>query len=114
MAFEIKRGLDIPINGAPVQQISEGPSISQVGLIGDDFVGMRPSMHVAEGDKVKLGQPLFTDKKTEGVVYLSPGAGKVVAINRGAKRKFESIIIDLEGNAEETFASFNDLSVPHW
>ena len=34
--------------------------------MGDDFVGMKPTMHVAEGDQVKLGQLLFEDKKTTG------------------------------------------------
>ena len=47
-------------------------------------------MLVAEGDKVKLGQPLFTDKKTEGVTYTSPAAGTVADVIRGEKRKFEA------------------------
>jgi Na+-transporting NADH:ubiquinone oxidoreductase subunit A len=31
----------------------------------------------------------------------------VVAVNRGAKRKFESMVIELDGEEEETFPSFN-------
>jgi Na+-transporting NADH:ubiquinone oxidoreductase subunit A len=58
------------------------------------------------GDSVKLGQVLFEDKKTPGVQFTSPGCGKVAAINRGPKRKFESIVIELEGEEEETFPSF--------
>lgn len=109
MTYEIKRGLNIPISGEPVQQISDAPAPSQVALLGDDYVGMRPSMLVKEGDKVKMGQPVFSDKKTEGVIFTAPAAGTVQSVNRGEKRKFLSMVIDVDGNAEETFQSFNDL-----
>ena len=33
---------------------------------------MKPTMLVKEGDQVKLGQPLFADKKNEGVHFTSP------------------------------------------
>src|SRR5690606_34507231 len=36
-----------------------------------------------------------------------PGCGTVVEINRGAKRAFQSIVIQLEGNEEETFARYS-------
>ena len=106
--FLLDKGLDLPIAGEPRQDIEAGPAISTVALVGDDYYGMKPTMEVAEGDTVKLGQTLFTDKKTEGVKYTSPGAGKVVAVNRGAKRKFESIVIELHGDDEVTFASYAD------
>ncbi|MGI9518151.1 MAG: Na(+)-translocating NADH-quinone reductase subunit A [Pirellulaceae bacterium] len=109
MVHSITRGLDVPIAGQPVQTIATGPGVSSVGLIGDDYVGMRPRMLVREGDKVKLGQPLFEDKKTEGVIYTSPGAGTVQSVDRGAKRKFESIAIALEGDESETFRSYDSL-----
>ncbi len=109
MTFNIKQGLDLPITGGPVQDIQQGPAVKKVAIIGDDYVGMRPTMLVKEGDTVKLGQPLFTDKKREGVVFTSPGAGKVVGITRGAKRKFESVEIELAGDGEVTFASHSDL-----
>ena len=109
MTFNIKQGLDLPITGSPVQDIQQGPTVKKVAIIGDDYVGMRPTMLVKEGDTVKLGQPLFNDKKREGVVFTSPGAGKVIGITRGAKRKFESVEIELAGDAEVTFTAHNDL-----
>ena len=71
--------------------------------------GMRPKLHVGEGDRVKRGTPLFNDKKTEGVVFTSPASGIVKEINRGAKRRFLSLVIDVEGNDEETFESYSSL-----
>jgi len=104
--FIIHKGLDLPISGEPVQKIDSGPAVSRVALVGDDYVGMKPKLAVEVGDSVKLGQLLFEDKKSPGIVFTSPGCGKVAAVNRGPKRKFESIVIELEGEEEETFPSF--------
>ncbi len=99
----ITKGLSIPITGEPDQTIADGPAISKVALIGSDYVGMKPTMLVAPGDTVKLGQPVFTDKKTEGVVFTAPAAGKVIEVNRGARRAFESLVIEVDGNDEVEF-----------
>ncbi|NVK32109.1 MAG: Na(+)-translocating NADH-quinone reductase subunit A [Gammaproteobacteria bacterium] len=96
--MRIKQGLDVPIAGAPDQSIQEGNSVTRVALLGDDYLGMKPTMLVAVGDSVKLGQPLFSCKKTEGVVYTSPAAGKVLEINRGDRRKLLSVVIEVEGD----------------
>jgi Na+-transporting NADH:ubiquinone oxidoreductase subunit A len=107
--IRVRRGLDLPIQGKPEQRIEDGAAVRHVALVGDDYVGMKPTMAVNEGDSVALGQLLFEDKTTPGVRYTSPGAGKVVAVNRGAKRKFESVVIRLEGSDEKTFSSASDL-----
>jgi Na+-transporting NADH:ubiquinone oxidoreductase subunit A len=105
--IRISRGLNVPIGGAPEQSIDDGGSVRSVGLVGDDYVGLKPGLAVREGDRVKLGQLLFEDKKNSGVRYSSPGCGKVLAIHRGAKRKFESIQIQLDGDDEENFTSYD-------
>ncbi len=105
--IKIRRGLDLPISGAPQQTIEDGPSVRSVAVIGFDYHGMKPTMLVQVGDKVKLGQVLFTDKKTEGVKYTSPGSGTVAAINRGDRRVFQSIVIDVEGDEQEQFAVYS-------
>ena len=109
--ISIKKGLDVPITGDPVQQISEGNTVKSVAVIGTDYVGMKPTMEVQVGDEVKLGQLLFTDKKTPGVRFTSPGAGKVVAINRGEKRVLQSVVIELNGSEEETFNSYSEQEI---
>jgi Na+-transporting NADH:ubiquinone oxidoreductase subunit A len=67
---------------------------------------MKPTMAVREGDRVKLGQLLFTDKKNPGVQFTAPATGIVVAINRGERRAFQSLVIDVDGDKAEKFASF--------
>ena len=101
--IKIKRGMNIPIQGAPQQVIENAPAARSVALVGFDYIGMKPTMEVSEGDRVALGQLLFTDKKTEGVRYTAPASGVVSAINRGARRVLQSVVIDVEGDDAETF-----------
>nr|WP_086939106.1 Na(+)-translocating NADH-quinone reductase subunit A [Thaumasiovibrio occultus] len=101
----IKKGLDVPISGAPTQVINDGPTIKRVALLGEEYVGMRPTMHVRVGDSVKKGQILFEDKKNAGVKFTAPAAGKVTEINRGEKRILQSVVIDVEGDDQVTFAA---------
>ena len=100
----IKRGLDLPITGAPEQRIDDAAKpVTRVAVVADDFPGMKPRMAVAEGDTVRRGQLLFEDRKCEGVRHVSPGAGKVLAIHRGAKRALQSVVIELsEGEVAGT------------
>ncbi|MBD1575050.1 MULTISPECIES: Na(+)-translocating NADH-quinone reductase subunit A [Vibrio] len=102
----IKKGLDLPIAGVPAQVISDGPTIKTVALLGEEYVGMRPTMHARVGDEVKKGQVLFVDKKNPGVQYTSPASGKVIEVNRGAKRVLQSVVIEVAGNDQVTFDSY--------
>ena len=105
----IKKGLDLPISGVPDQSaVRNGKPVQTVALLGEDYVGMRPTIVAQVGERVKLGEVLFTDKKMAGVQYTSPGAGEVVAIHRGAKRAFLAMVIRLDGSDEVTFASHSE------
>jgi len=105
--IKIKKGLNLPINGQPEQQIYPGNPVTKVALIGPDFIGMKPDFAVAVGDQVKLGQLLFTDKRRPEIRFTSPAAGRIIAINRGEKRIFLSLIIELDGTEEVTFRSYS-------
>ena len=83
------------------------PAARSVAVIGFDYHGMKPTMAVKEGDRVKLGQLLFTDKKTAGVKYTAPATGTVSAINRGDRRVLQSVVIDIDGEGEITFAQYD-------
>lgn len=96
----IKKGLDLPITGEPSREISEHQP-THVAVVGYDYVGMKPTMNVKVGDIVAKGQPVFEDKKRVGVIYTAPAAGKVIAIKRGERRVFESLVIAVDPNGEE-------------
>ncbi len=108
--IKIKKGLDLPIQGTPQQIIPQGNtnSVRQVALLGDDYPGLKPTMAVQEGDLVKTGQLLFTDKTTQGLRFTSPGCGKIAAIERGPKRRFEAIIITLDGDDKIKFQGLDN------
>jgi Na+-transporting NADH:ubiquinone oxidoreductase subunit A len=106
--IKINKGLDLPIQGAPQQSIQNGNSVTRVAILGEEYIGMRPTMHVQEGDKVKKGQILFEDKKNPGVKFTAPAAGNVVEVNRGAKRVLQSVVIQLEGDESEVFAKYSN------
>lgn len=105
--IRIKKGLDIPLSGAPKQSIENSTPAKTVAITGFDFVGMKPTMKVQVGDLVKTGQLLFEDKKNEGVKFTAPASGKVVAINRGEKRIFETLVIEVQGDEHVDFENFN-------
>lgn len=90
-----RRGLDLPITGQPDRAVEQAGQPRHVALLGGDYVGMKPTMRVQLGDVVSRGQLVFECKKTRGVRYTAPAEGKVVAVNRGDKRKFESLVIEL-------------------
>ncbi|GIU37341.1 Na(+)-translocating NADH-quinone reductase subunit A [Shewanella hafniensis] len=83
----------MPIAGEPRQVIELGAKPSQVAVLGEEFVGLKPTMLVEEGDWVQKGQALFEDKKTPGVLFTAPASGQVVAINRGERRILQSVVI---------------------
>jgi len=104
----IKKGLDVPVKGAPQQVIHDGPSIKTVATLGEEFVGMRPTMFVKVADRVKKGQVIFEDKKNPGVKFTAQATGVVKEINRGEKRVLQSVVIEVEnGNDQITFASYS-------
>ena len=102
--IKIKRGLDLPIAGAPQQRIEPARVVRSVAVLGCDYHGMKPTMAVQVGDRVSLGQVLFSDKKNPGVHFTAPGAGVVAAIHRGEQRVLQSVVIDLEGDEAIEFA----------
>ena len=107
MRISIKKGLDLPITGEPEQVIYDAPAVKSVALIGPDYLALKPTLQVQEGDRVKLGQVLLSDKRTAGVHYTSPASGVVKGINRGARRMLESVVIQIDGEDEETFQAYS-------
>ena len=105
--IKINKGLDLPITGAPEQSITDGAEVRSVAVVGCDYVGMKPTMAVKAGDRVKLGQVIFSDKKTEGVNFTAPGAGVVKAINRGDRRVLQSVVIELDGDEAVEFNKYD-------
>ena len=98
--ISIKKGLDLPITGKPLAELSDTPTVRKVAILGNDFIGMKPTLLAREGDKVKVGQKIIEDKKNPGIFFTSPCGGVITDINRGEKRKFLSLEIEIDQNEE--------------
>src|SRR3990170_1308511 len=112
MIHRATRGLLLPIAGAPDRVIDRGRSVARIGILADDYVGLRPTFHVEVGDSVRRGQLLFEDKAMPGVRHTATAEGRVAAIHRGERRAFQSLVIELSSaeragrGSQETLASF--------
>lgn len=104
--FNLRKGLDLPVTGAPEQTIHQGPAITSVAVLGPDYLGLKPRMLVQEGEDVQRGTPLFCHKDAEDAVMVAPMTGKVVAINRGARRVLQSVVIEIS-DAEDKGIDFS-------
>lgn len=111
--FQLKKGLDVPILGAPRAEISDAPEVRTYGVLGDDYIGLKPRILVAEGDIVGPGTPVMIDKTFENVNIVSPVAGRIKAINRGARRKLISVEIEAGDGADAVdFSAIGDVNTP--
>ena len=104
----------MPILGAARPQIGQAPDIRTVGILGEDYIGLKPKVEVAEGDVVVAGPPVMFDKSVPEAKIVSPVAGRVRAVNRGARRKLVSIEIDIDpnGGAPIDFSQVGDAETP--
>ncbi|MDH5433228.1 MAG: Na(+)-translocating NADH-quinone reductase subunit A [Gammaproteobacteria bacterium] len=105
--IKITKGMDLPITGNPKQEVANGPAVSEVALLGEDYLDLKPSIKIRIGHKVKCGDPMFVDKKNEGVIYTAPASGTILDINRGARRKLLSVVIKIEGDEYRQFQKYD-------
>lgn len=91
--INICKGLDINLLGKS-EPILQEYSADMVALSPIDFKWLKPKLLVQEGDCVSIGTPLFCSKQDERVRFVSPVSGKVAHVQRGEKRKLESIVIE--------------------
>jgi Na+-transporting NADH:ubiquinone oxidoreductase subunit A len=94
--IRIKKGLNINLIGEAEKIIKE-LSTDQYALKPTDFIGVFPKLLVKEGDVVKAGSPLFTDKTRENILFTSPVSGVIQEIKRGAKRVVLEVKIVSDG-----------------
>ena len=98
--IRLHKGLNIPLAGDAQTQISKRISPDKIAIKPTDFKALNAKLLVKEGDLVKAGTPIFTDKSRPYINYCSPVSGKVSEIFRGEKRKLLEIRIDADETIE--------------
>lgn len=101
MELKIKRGLDLRLEGAAdPAAATQNVAVTTVAVSPDDFAGFVPKTCVHAGDKVRIGDPLMYNKTDEAVKLVSPVTGTVTAVERGARRHIDRIVIAPDGQQE--------------
>jgi len=94
----IKRGLDVPLHGAVAShEAVDRLDVGRVALLPQESWGIKVRLLAREGDRVQVGTPLFCDRRDETVLYTSPAAGTIKAVQRGLRRMVHSIVIEASG-----------------
>lgn len=107
--IKLKRGLDINLLGEAKKKLTKLPLAETYAITPSDYEGVVPKLLVKEGDTVKAGTPLFFDKNREELLFTSAVSGRVLAINRGEKRKILNIVI--AADAAQEYVSFDKLDL---
>lgn len=105
----VRRGLDLPLAGAPEQVIEASAQVTRVALQARDSVGLKPRLLVEVGQSVRLGQPLFEARDDASMRFVAPGSGVIQAVHRGERRLLQSVVIELDEGAAAP-ASFTAFS----
>ena len=97
---KISKGLNINLKGAPVAEFASVAPAKHYALMPADFTRVTPKVVVKPEDSVKAGDPLFFDKENPELQFVSPVSGKVVAVNRGERRRVLSVVVESDGKFE--------------
>lgn len=89
--YKIKKGLNIRLEGEAAPDVRDVSLATEFALVPDDFQGVVPKVKVKEGEQVLAGSPLFVDKATESIKFVSPVSGTVTSVERGERRKLLAI-----------------------
>ena len=101
MHIAVKRGLNIPIKGAPVEGAPKTlAKPKEVSLNLSPFKTTKFKLLIKEGEAVLLGQPIAQDKSCPKRLFVAPASGVVKEVRRGLKRQLMDIVIAVD--QEET------------
>lgn len=82
---------------------------ARVALLPEKIPFVKPRLKVKIGDKVKVGTPVFEDKRNPNLIFLSPGGGKIANIDLGPRRVIKKVVVALDQDEEyETFPIFTE------
>jgi Na+-transporting NADH:ubiquinone oxidoreductase subunit A len=110
--FKIRKGLNINLAGKAETVIGTANTSELYALKPGDFHGLVPKLEVKEGDIVKAGSVLFTDKSRPEICFTSPVSGTIAAINRGERRVILEVVVRPDSrNDYETFKTGSPLSM---
>jgi Na+-transporting NADH:ubiquinone oxidoreductase subunit A len=102
--IRIKKGLDIKLVGVAEKNTKDSSQSSVYAVRPEDFHGIIPKLITKEGAEVKAGEALFHSKSDPRILFSSPVSGKVVAVERGARRKV--LAVKIAADTKQVYEDF--------
>ncbi len=94
------KGCKLKIAGKPSLDLDRLATPASVAMLPARIPFVKPRLKVKIGDRVKIGTPLFEDKRRPAIQFGSPGGGVVDEICFGPRRIIKAIVIRLDDNEE--------------
>ena len=91
--YKLKKGLDLHLEGEARRELREVGKCGEYAVCPPDFPGYVPRLLVKEGDHVKAGDAVLTDKASERINLCAPVSGTIAKVERGDRRKLLSVRI---------------------
>ena len=91
--FKITRGHNLKLSGMPSEKIINVKVPDSVYYHPSSIKNIKVKLLIKEGDSVKVGSPLFYDKKNEDVMFVSSCSGLIKKVQFGPRRIVELIEI---------------------
>ncbi|MFC1516785.1 hypothetical protein ACFL7E_08520, partial [Thermodesulfobacteriota bacterium] len=112
LTVRIKKGYTVNVAGEPSRSVTSLEKPDRVALTPERIPYVKPRLKVQIGDKVKIGTPVFEDKRNPDIRFLSPGGGNVTDINFGPRRVIREIIVALDDVEDrEEFPAFSETEI---
>lgn len=93
MKISIKRGRDLTLRGAIIDNKVESITPRHVAIYPEDFHGFIAKVDVKVGDLVNVGTPIFHDKNVPELQLTSPVSGEIIEVERGERRRLIKVVI---------------------
>ena len=112
ISIRTKKGYKLNIAGEPSHELEQLGRPTSVALLPERIPFVKPRLKVKVADQVKVGSPVFEDKRNPDLVFLSPGGGRITKIDFGPRRVIKEIVVELDQDeGYETFPIFNEAQV---
>lgn len=108
--IKLKKGLDINLKGQAEKTVEKTVSPTFISIKPSDFPCVKPHLEVRQGDKVKAGDVLFTDKFRPEICFCSPVSGEVAEIRRAERRRITDVIVKADSQTEYSKFEVKDLN----
>ncbi|MFP1677864.1 hypothetical protein ACLD02_04150 [Alloalcanivorax sp. C16-2] len=97
MRIVVRRGLTVPLKGAPASRVDRDIVPSRIGLLGDDLGHRRVEPLVEPGQPVLAGTPVLRDRADPDLLFCAPLSGRVERIETGRRRRLAALVIAANG-----------------